>query len=333
MKQILLLTPFLLLLACQDPVVSDEPASESPPAPELPTDLFADVGPEAQLLGPGVISTRFNELNGCLSPDGKLFLYSVDNPGADYATILQLELDAEGHWQGPEVASFSGRYSDVDPIWAPDGKRLFFCSNRPAADTGRAEYNHDIWYTERTDAGWSEAKNIGPDINTSRNDWYASSTKEGVLYFSTWDSVRRTDDIFRATPGPDGYTVENLGDSINTFGSEYDPFIAPDGSYLLFSSYRRGNMGSSDLFISHWKEDHWTKARRLPAGINSAGQDYCPYVTADGKVFTFTRMAPKQSYYRDRAWTWSELQERFDEVDNGDGNVFYMLAEEVVAEK
>ncbi len=43
-----------------------------------------------------------------------------------------------------------------------------------------------------------------------------------------------------------------LSDSINTQRYEADVYVAPDESYLIFSSQRPGSLGRGDLYIS-WK--------------------------------------------------------------------------------
>ncbi len=44
--------------------------------------------------------------------------------------MLFVEL-RDHRWTSPRVLSFSGEYSDGDPAFTPDGKRLFFTSLRP----------------------------------------------------------------------------------------------------------------------------------------------------------------------------------------------------------
>jgi len=46
---------------------------------------------------------------------------------------------------------------ELNSAFSPDGNRLYFCSNRKS---GTAVGGMDIWFSERTENGWSEAKNI-----------------------------------------------------------------------------------------------------------------------------------------------------------------------------
>ena len=76
---------------------------------------------------------------------------------------------------------------------------------------------------------------------------------------------------------------------VNSGDSDVCPFIAPDESYLLFSSVdRNGGFGKADLFICYRRPDRtWTIPMNLGPSINSAQQDYCPLVTKDGKYMFF----------------------------------------------
>ena len=58
---------------------------------------------------------------------------------------------------------------------------LFFVSNRPGGQGGR-----DIWYSIRTNVGWSLAKNLSGGVNTEFDD-IAPFISENLLdfYFSS----------------------------------------------------------------------------------------------------------------------------------------------------
>jgi dipeptidyl aminopeptidase/acylaminoacyl peptidase len=73
----------------------------------------------------------------------------------------------------------------------------------------------------------------------------------------------------------------NLGEQINTEKLEMTPFIAPDGSYLLFSK-------EDDLYVSFLKKDgSWSAAIDMGPSINSDGLELCPVVSPDGKYLFF----------------------------------------------
>ena len=78
--------------------------------------------------------------------------------------------------------------------------------------------------------------------------------------------------------------------SINTPGLEFNAFIAPDESFLIFSGYNRPDgLGSGDMYISYRNPDgSWRQSEHLPAGPNSKWMDYCPFVDIKTKTLYFT---------------------------------------------
>jgi Tol biopolymer transport system component len=76
---------------------------------------------------------------------------------------------------------------------------------------------------------------------------------------------------------------------INTEHNEHDPFIAPDGSYLIFTSDRLGGFGSADLYICFRRnDDSWSQPKNMGPTINSNEYDYCAILSPDEKYFFFS---------------------------------------------
>src|SRR5207237_3444613 len=86
-------------------------------------------------------------------------------------------------WSKPEVAPFSGRWRDADPILSLDGKRLYFVSDRPI--DANPKHDFDVWYVEKTADGWSaDAYDLGPPINSDQNEYFVSEAEDGTLFFA-----------------------------------------------------------------------------------------------------------------------------------------------------
>ena len=81
---------------------------------------------------------------------------------------------------------------------------------------------------------------------------------------------------------------ENLGSVINSVFDEHDPLIAPDESFLVYTSTRSDGFGEADLYISHKENDHWGNPKNMGIGINTKAYEYCPYLTPDGKYFFYS---------------------------------------------
>ena len=76
---------------------------------------------------------------------------------------------------------------------------------------------------------------------------------------------------------------------INTGYNEHDPYIAPDESYLIFTSNRPGGYESADLYICFKNtDDSWAEPINMGNKINSDKYDYCPILSPDGKYLFFS---------------------------------------------
>ena len=78
------------------------------------------------------------------------------------------------------------------------------------------------------------------------------------------------------------------GPGVNSEHYEADVFVAHDESYLVFAANRPGGLGSGDLFVSFRQTDgSWSVARSLGNKINTETDDFCPYVSPDGKYLFY----------------------------------------------
>ncbi len=247
-------------------------------------------GTTPKVFAPGIVSTKKSEFNAAFSPNGKDFFFSVNEPsGRETMMFMKCE---NNQWTPPQSAPFVSNQNDCDPFFSHDGSRLYFISTRTKKNDERSK-DWDIWYVERTDSGWSESRNLGPPVNSNHDEYYVSLTREGAIYFaSNRAGGYGSFDIYRSR-FVDGHYLkpENLGASINTKYLEHDPFIAPDESYIIFTSVNRpGGFGTGDLYISfRRKEGTWTEAKNLGKAFNTSGYDFCPMASPDGKYFFFTR--------------------------------------------
>ena len=138
---------------------------------------------------PGQVSTdNWFESRLAFTPSRNTIYWAMapvgSGPGSDVVqTILTANRSAEG-WSAPNVASFSGVYSDSDPFVTPYGDKMYFSSNRPGSMAPNSPLN-DIWIVDRTASGWGVPYNAGPNVNSTANELYASADVQGNLYFAS----------------------------------------------------------------------------------------------------------------------------------------------------
>ncbi len=166
-----------------------------------------------------------------------------------------------------------------------DGQLLVFTGcNYP-----EGEGSCDLYFSVRTNNGWSEPQNLGPMVNT---DFWESSPslspdKRDLYFASSMAGGFGGRDIWVTHRLPSGKwsRPENLGEAINTSGDESCPFMHADNETLYFNSNGHTGYGMTDLFFSKKVNDSsWVVAENLGYPINTIDDQGSLIVAADGKT-------------------------------------------------
>jgi len=267
---------FLLFYNCTQQ--SDFPILKGPYLGQKPP------GDVPKLFAPGIFSTEANEFNAVFTPEGDAVYFTGKGEKDQDIFVIERKND---QWQKRKIASFSGVYRDVDPFITFDGSKLLFSSNRPKNGTDQQE-DCDFWYVEKLSSGqWGKAKHLDTPCTPGKHDFYYVSSRDGSIYYSIFDDGKG--DIYFIPPQSTNRQSYRLDAPINTEYNEHDPFIAPDGSYLIFTSDRPGGLGSADLYICFRLNDgSWSKPKNMESTINSNKYDYCAILSPNGKYFFFS---------------------------------------------
>ncbi len=286
---------------------------------------------EPALLAEGFISSPINERDFALSPNGNELYYTISTPQSTFQTIVYSQKDKAGNWTPPEVVSFAGNFSDLEPAFSADGKKLYFASNRPLA--GDQPKDFDIWVTERIGNSWSEPKNLGSPVNTDADEFYPSIAKSGNLYFTAQykEGVGR-EDIFIAQWKNGKYEKPMaLDTAINSKGFEFNAFVDPDEKFILFTGYgRKDDTGRGDLYLSlKDSQGNWLSSKNVKF-LNSSKLDYCPYVSPDKKIFFFTSERGTLPVSFESKATYAQIQKISQSTLNGTGNIYWISFDKVL---
>ncbi len=249
------------------------------------------------LFAPRIVSTEQAQLNAVFSPDGTEFYFTQRRPGG--STIMVMRMEASG-WSRPAPAAFSGRYADVDHFMTRDGQRMFFCSNRPVEPGAETRPDADIWVSTRSDEGWGTATpRSDRQLGGERLLPHPGRRRNALPLVSPPGRPWRERHLPLVLRRRSSSAPENLGPPINTRFPEFDPFVSPDQSFLIFSSERPGGHGDSDLYISFRAPDgSWIEPRNMGPGVNSERRDFTPMLSPDGKfLFLTSRRAGASDIY------------------------------------
>ena len=253
-------------------------------------------GATPQVFVPGIVSTEANEHSApSFSPDGNEVFWWA-NRWPDLGPPMSMTMRREnGLWSAPRVSPFGSM-----PAFSPDGRRIYYFAPRPGSEAAQNnESNLDIWVAEKQGDGWSEPKclNLAARYPELRYADMPRVTRNGTLYFLGYaPDTKSNHGIYRAELINGEYTKpELLPRNINlpTFLNSA-PFIAPDESYLLFSSNRAGSLDEyGDIYISRRQPDgSWTDPVSLGEPVNTDMQEVFPGLSPDGKYLFFCRYTP-----------------------------------------
>ncbi|HQD35445.1 MAG TPA: OmpA family protein, partial [Bacteroidales bacterium] len=172
--------------------------------------------------------------------------YRSDKGNGD---IYYSELNNNGKWSIlKEFPVINSQYRETHASLSPDGKTLYFTSDRPGGYGGL-----DIWKTELGENGWLEPENLGPIINTKYNEDAPFILPDGVtLYFSSQGHENMGGyDIFFTNLTEDGFwnPPTNIGYPINSPDNDVFYYPSPDEKYAFFSSADIKGYGDQDLYL------------------------------------------------------------------------------------
>ena len=245
-------------------------------------------GLRPEVFAPGIVSKEGNQSHLFMAPDGSEIVYSEREPVNGRTRIISISYSG-GAWADPAVLPFSEEYINNEPCLSPDGKRLFFVSNRPRSGKGEGEKLPDIWTVEKAAGKWSEPKNIGDPVNRLDivvQPFYAVDDK---LYFGGMAADGSARGIYFSRYAGGGFSEPEMLDG-SLFGDASGPCVSPDNRALVVHSRRDGGFGSWDLYVS-FKDaaGKWGRPVNLGNAVNTAEGEADASFSPDGRYFFFTR--------------------------------------------
>jgi Tol biopolymer transport system component len=157
-----------------------------------------------------------------LSPDGRYVVFELTTEDSEKRDIYLLASDGSG-----ETPLVEHPADDRAPLWAPDGKRIVFVSDR----MGSA----GVWMLD-VDEG--KPKGVPTLVKGMGKKFYAMGlTPDGTFYYSVGTPAF---DVFVATLDFEAGKVlaPPTKMSLRFEGWNYAPFWSPDGKYLAYASRR-----------------------------------------------------------------------------------------------
>ncbi len=204
---------------------------------------------QAKRLNDKINTENAHEATPTFSRDGNIMIFSRGNSGkrkGEQNTDLFISIKENGDWAEPQKLSVSDTIAwDSSPFLAPDGRTLYFASDREGGNGGS-----DIYKATRDANGtWGNVVNMGTPVNTRGNDMFPFIGPDGAFYFSSdgHPSLGGLDLFVVKKDSLKKNYIENLGRPMNTSYDDFSIFYQ-DTINGYFASNRPDGRGDDDLY-------------------------------------------------------------------------------------
>ncbi len=227
------------------------------------------------------------ELAQRLKKDCEFALWAINNP-VPYAPLNL----------GPMINTADPEYL---PCLTADDQLILF--TRRINDVMAPEGKQDnLYYTVRDEEkNWRMAVPL-KGINSEFNEGAASISANGntlvftaCAYYGDYGLGRRglgSCDLFISSQEGNGWSApENMGEEVNTANWESQPSLSSDGNtiYFIRAPKKRDKDVNQEIFVSHRNENgEWSKAEKLPEGINTPYKEETVLIHPDGHTLYFS---------------------------------------------
>lgn len=188
------------------------------------------------------------------SSDGKWVAFTRNNfqDGTRMIPSSGMELNLfiaqakpDGDWETPLAFPHNGvDFSNGYPCFSPDGKALYFSSNRPGGYGG-----FDIYVSYRVGNNWSAPENVGSAVNTLGNEITPFFDGTSLFFASDYQKGYGGFDIFRAEDSNGRWaTVYHGGAGLNSSTDDYGFVFDATRNIGYIVSNRAGGKGSEDIY-------------------------------------------------------------------------------------
>jgi tetratricopeptide (TPR) repeat protein len=229
----------------------------------------------------GNVNSKLHEGPCVVAPDGSLWFTRTNAARSKNRihrlSILHARRDGEA-WRVEGSFLYNNPECSVGhPAISADGKWFFFVSDMPGGYGGT-----DIYACQDMGGQWGEPRNLGPGVNTARNELFPFMAQDGTLYFAS-DGLPGLGglDVFAAKRGMNGefaFAV-NVGAPVNGPKDDFAFVVDKAGTAGYFSSNRPGGAGGDDLysFVMHYPLEQ----RFLCTGTVVDDEDATPVANAE----------------------------------------------------
>lgn len=240
-----------------------------------------------------ILNSKADELSPRLSSDGKFIYFTRDgykiHSGDKNNQDIWYSEKKYGKWTLPQMMPSPVNNNGANSMITitPDNNTIYVSNlyNNNGEQSGRG-----MSISQRSKNGWTLPRKVEIENFYNRGQFvsYYMSQDKKVLFTSVIrDDSKGKMDIYVCLQKADGTygTPLNLGDSINTFADDVNPYLAADNKTLYFITSGLPGFGKEDVWVSKRLDDSWLKwstPKNLGSGINSEYGEFSFTLTAKG---------------------------------------------------
>jgi outer membrane protein OmpA-like peptidoglycan-associated protein len=188
----------------------------------------------------------------------------------------------------------NSRFEETKPILSPDGKCLYFARKHSPENVGGSDDPQDIWMaTSENGARWSTGKNLGKSINTRQADNLCAVIDNNTFAFFISSGKNKGNFGLRQKQSGIWSDFESTGPEVLNESPYLESFFSADGTVILYTAKTKNNIAyrkeadERDIYISVKQNNHWSSPANLGSIINSSGDEFSPFLSADGRTLYF----------------------------------------------
>lgn len=209
---------------------------------------------------------------------------------------------------------------EINSVFSPDGK-MFFFSIDTYKNTSKAGRSYTIMFMREEENVWTKARIAPFALKYMSADMCMTYDGERLFFCSDRpleenEPPKKDSDIWYIEKIRNGWSeVRNPGALINSDRNEWYPSVARNGT-LYFSSNRSGGKGSSDIYMSRFRDGAYQKAKNLGEPISTRYNEGDVFISSDESYMIVVSSHRPDSFgsgdlyisFRKQDGTWLELK-------------------------
>lgn len=199
---------------------------------------------------PNTLNSKHHDGPICVTPSGNVLVYTSNwtqekrpkRKEQEINLLLYFCTRNEGVWSKPASVPFNSfDWSNQHGFFDEQKSVLYFSSNMPGGEGG-----FDIWKATYNNGTWGTPLNLGPKVNSPKDEVFPSVSPDGTVFFSSngWPGLGGLDVFLIDDPEEDPV---NATGAINTEKDDFGLYFTSE-RLANMTSNRIGSVGDDDIY-------------------------------------------------------------------------------------